>query len=220
VGLSRVSYDSSKPLAERLADVALTVPDVGSLLGLLPQLKGARVSISERSTTTVEGALLGLDRAPSSSDRVNRETILVSLITDSGVLRSFHLLDVTRLQILDDGLRADLENFLQAQLNSKRRNAKSVDVLSQGEGARRVRLAYCVAAPVWKATYRILLEEGDHSPMLQGWAVVDNTQDEDWVNVDLSLVSGLPISFVHDFYCPGTSNGRRWKPPRQQAWRR
>lgn len=38
--------------------------------------------------------------------------------------------------------------------------------------------------------------------MIQGWAVVDNTQDEDWENVQLSLISGLPVSFVHDLYTP------------------
>ena len=55
---------------------------------------------------------------------------------------------------------------------------------------------------MWKATYRLILGEEDKPPMIQGWAVVDNTQDEDWENVRLSLVSGLPVSFVHDLYTP------------------
>ena len=32
--------------------------------------------------------------------------------------------------------------------------------------------------------------------MLEGWAIVDNTTGEDWTNVQLSLVSGRPISFI------------------------
>src|SRR5262249_10917806 len=39
-------------------------------------------------------------------------------------------------------------------------------------------------------------------PLIQGWAVVDNTSDEDWQDVDLTLVAGLPVSFVHDLYTP------------------
>ena len=31
---------------------------------------------------------------------------------------------------------------------------------------------------------------------------MDNTQDEDWKNVSLTLVAGLPISFIHDLYSP------------------
>src|SRR5262249_10150726 len=59
-----------------------------------------------------------------------------------------------------------------------------------------------VEAPVWKATYRILLGEEGGPPTVQGWAVVDNTQDEDWEGVELALVAGLPVSFRHDLYTP------------------
>jgi hypothetical protein len=31
---------------------------------------------------------------------------------------------------------------------------------------------------------------------------VDNTSDEDWQDVDLTLVAGLPVSFTHDLYTP------------------
>src|SRR3954466_4429167 len=48
----------------------------------------------------------------------------------------------------------------------------------------------------------MILGEEDHPPMIQGWAVVDNTQDEDLENVTLSLVAGLPVSFIHDLYTP------------------
>jgi len=37
---------------------------------------------------------------------------------------------------------------------------------------------------------------------LQGWAIVENQTDNDWTNVQLSLVSGRPISFVMDLYQP------------------
>ena len=58
--------------------------------------------------------------------------------------------------------------------------------------------------PVWKATYRIIIPEGKKSikPFLQGWAIIDNVSGKDWKNVQLSLVSGLPISFVQNLYDP------------------
>src|SRR5205085_9885529 len=65
-----------------------------------------------------------------------------------------------------------------------------------------IRISYTLEAPVWKATYRILLGEEGRPPTIQGWAVVDNMQDEDWEDVQLSLVAGLPVSFVHDLYTP------------------
>ncbi len=39
-------------------------------------------------------------------------------------------------------------------------------------------------------------------PMLEGWAIVDNTSGEDWNNVKLSVVSGRPISFITQLYEP------------------
>ncbi len=39
-------------------------------------------------------------------------------------------------------------------------------------------------------------------PLLQGWAIVENTTEEDWNDVRLTLVSGRPISFLMDLYQP------------------
>ena len=37
---------------------------------------------------------------------------------------------------------------------------------------------------------------------LQGWAIIENQTDNDWNDVQLSLVSGRPISFIQDLYRP------------------
>jgi hypothetical protein len=55
--------------------------------------------------------------------------------------------------------------------------------------------------PVWKTTYRIVLSP-EAPPMLQGWAIVDNTTGEDWTNVQLSLVAGAPQSFIQQISQP------------------
>ncbi|MFB6273774.1 MAG: hypothetical protein ABEL51_12850 [Salinibacter sp.] len=58
-------------------------------------------------------------------------------------------------------------------------------------------------APVWKTSYRLLLPEAEEGEgQLQGWAIVENQTDADWESVDLTLVSGRPVSFVQDLYTP------------------
>src|SRR5947209_17787978 len=61
--VASVSYDSTKPLAQLLADVAVSIPDQGSVVGLLPQIKGARVAVQPPGPGAgrSEGVLLGLD---------------------------------------------------------------------------------------------------------------------------------------------------------------
>src|SRR5947199_7174355 len=59
--IASVSYDSTKPLEQLLAEVALAIPDQGSLVGLIPQLKGARVALHTGVAEPAEGSLLGVD---------------------------------------------------------------------------------------------------------------------------------------------------------------
>src|SRR5437763_12756544 len=94
--VTSVSYDSTKPLEQLLAEVALSIPDEGSLVGLLPQLKGARVAahpsggslgMSAQAEGRVEGVILGIDRAErQTADGVVR-TVLLSLLTEAGDVR-------------------------------------------------------------------------------------------------------------------------------------
>src|SRR6266496_942719 len=39
-------------------------------------------------------------------------------------------------------------------------------------------------------------------PLLQGWAIVDNTVGEDWKDVQLTLVAGAPQSFIQQISQP------------------
>jgi hypothetical protein len=199
--VASVSYDSTKPLAQLLAEVALSIPDENSLVGLLPQVKGARVAVLSAGER-LEGLLLGVDTTQRHTADGVVQVVLVSLLSDSGAVRSFDLHALGGLEMLDAALRRDLDYYLRTQLSAKKKDARTFTFFAKGDGKRRVRLSYTLEAPVWKATYRVILGEEGQPPLIQGWAVVDNTQDEDWEGVELSLVAGLPVSFVHDLYTP------------------
>ena len=200
--VASVSYDSTKPLEQLLAEVALSIPDENSLVGLLPQIKGARVEVQPRGDLAVEGAILGVDRVRRERDHGEEDVPLLSLLTDDGGVRSFELHETASLRLLDPAVRRDLDYYLRTVLSSKKKDARTFTFFAQGQGGRRIRMSYVLEAPVWKATYRIILGEEGQPPLIQGWAVVDNTQDEDWEDVRLSLVAGLPVSFIHDLYTP------------------
>jgi hypothetical protein len=200
--IASVSYDSTKPLEQLLAEVALSVPDRDSLVSLLPQIKGARVAVHTGVSEPVEGSVLGIDSTERSVGDAVVKVVLLSLLTDDGEVRSFDLHSLAGLQMLDAALRQDLDFYLRTQLSAKKKDSRTFTFFAQGQGQRTIRLSYTLEAPVWKATYRILLGEEGRPPLIQGWAVVDNTQDEDWENIQLSLIAGLPVSFVHDLYTP------------------
>jgi hypothetical protein len=63
-------------------------------------------------------------------------------------------------------------------------------------------VAYVVEAPLWKSTYRLTLSDDPTAKMaaLQGWAVLENLSGEDWDKVDLTIVSGNPVTFQQALY--------------------
>jgi hypothetical protein len=199
--VTSVSYDSTRPLEQLLQEVDLNIPDENSLVGLLPQLKGAKLGL-QAGDERVVGVLLGIDTTEEQTAAGVVHKPRVSVLTDDGEVRGFDLVGLRRLEILDPKLRDDLGFYLRTLLSARKKDARTFSFFATGTGDRTIRMSYTLEAPVWKATYRLLLGTEGEKPMIQGWAVVDNTQDEDWENVQLSLVSGLPVSFVHDLYTP------------------
>ncbi|QRK12171.1 hypothetical protein JQX13_20290 [Archangium violaceum] len=198
--VSAVSYDSTKPLEQLLQEATIRIPDSGSLTALLGQIKGARVRARLGREQQVEGVIVGLESLPVAQGEVAVHRPFLTLLVGAS-LRSFDLLDMAELVFLDDTVRKDLEFYLATVLSSYKKDTKRLSVLTAGEGERELFVSYVLEAPVWKTSYRILLDE-ERKPLLQGWAVVDNTGDEDWEDVDLALIAGLPVSFVHDLYNP------------------
>ena len=76
-------------------------------------------------------------------------------------------------------------------------------ISATGTGERDIFVSYISEVPIWKSTYRIILpDKANEKPLLQGWAIVDNTVGEDWKDVQLSLVAAAPQSFIQDISQP------------------
>jgi hypothetical protein len=125
-------------------------------------------------------------------------------------IRSIPMDDITDLAIEDPKLDAELDRALTALAQSRDQEKKPVTINFRGRGERRVRIGYVVETPVWKTSYRLVLDDPandapnkkDVGGKLQGWAIVENQTDSDWNDVQLSLVSGRPISFIQQLYLP------------------
>ena len=135
---------------------------------------------------------------------------MLNLLT-GGTIRSPSTSSEAKLIELEDPqLQDELNKALTALAQARDQDKKPVTIHFSGEGERRVRIGYVVETPVWKTSYRLILLRPGRSeckakadkPKLQGWAIVENQTDNDWNNVQLSLVSGRPICFIQDLYQP------------------
>jgi hypothetical protein len=116
-------------------------------------------------------------------------------------LHSVRLADVQRVQFTNPVLEREFKQALDVLALSHDTQKKTVSLAFTGDGRRRVRVGYVVENPIWKTSYRLVLDK-DGKALLQGWAVVENPTDEDWNNCRMTLVSGRPISFRMDLYQP------------------
>ena len=198
--VSAIGYDSKAPSTRLLSEFGFELPADGALVAMLQRFRGAELEV-ELVGKKVVGSLAGVEMraVPGGAGAAPLQVPRVSLLVDEGRLVSFDASEIQSARFLDADLRQDVRRYLDVLRDSYRAERKSLQLRLEGKGARDVFVAYTVEVPVWKASYRLVLGEPD---LLQGWAIVDNTSDEEWSGVELSLVSGLPVSFVQDLYTP------------------
>ena len=197
--ISTVSYGSKDPITRTLATFSIDLTKNPTLADLLSQIRGEQIEID--APNAIKGTILGVEKrkVPSGKDQVV-EVDFLNLLTDEG-LRSVSLESVGRIKLTNQALDAELRKALTVLASGKSQDKKAVTLSFLGEGKRPVRVGYVQEAPIWKTSYRLVLAD-EKPPLLQGWAIVENTTESDWEDVSLTLVSGRPISFVMDLYQP------------------
>ena len=202
-----VSYGSSKTIERLLSEYSFDLRKDTGMPGLLAQLQGAPVTMKV-ADKPITGVIVGVEpRRETRRDEVVHQTYKISVMTENGEFRSYDISEISSLEFTDPNLNEDLHDVLGVLFTAHRRDTKNITIRAEGDGDHKLIVAYTVETPVWKATYRLLL--GKEQARLQGLAIVDNTTEEEWKDVDLALVSGMPVSFVMNLYDPRYKNRPR-----------
>jgi hypothetical protein len=196
--VSTVTYGSKDPITKTLGSFTIDLTANPSLAQLLGQIRGERVDLE--APNKLSGIILGVEvHKKQLGEHETIDVSVLNLLTDEG-LRAVALDSVSCIKLSNEQLDAELRKALAVLASAHATDKKSVTLSFVGKGTRRVRVGYVQETPVWKTTYRLVLSDGE--PLLQGWAIVENTSEEDWSGVNLTLVSGRPISFTMDLYEP------------------
>ncbi len=186
-----VRYDSAKP-----ARSSLNVENEVAMAKFLDGLRGAKVDV-ELVSGKVSGAILSGRVVPSTEQKSQQE--LLVLLTDAGDLRTLDLASANTVRLTDPLLQLKLREYLQSMAGLRTQEQRAVYIDGESARPRQIRASYLLPTPIWKSSYRLILGT---APMLEGWAIVDNTTDSDWTGIALSLVSGKPVSFQSRLYEP------------------
>ena len=198
--ITGVEYGSAAPMDRQLGDLRLPVGEKASLSEFLGALRGARLEVRS-GTSVIAGRLLSVERKTRVAGGTTLEVDYLSLLTDSGELRTTELTPAFSVKLLDRGLPGKMDRFLDVVSAGREADVRRMVISTSGTGGRSLFVSYISEVPVWKTTYRIVLSS-KAKPLLQGWAIVDNTVGEDWEKVELALVAGAPHSFIQNLSQP------------------
>jgi hypothetical protein len=216
--IGTVNYDSSDPIDKILRSFALDLTGNPTFGQILNQARGEKIEITrsekkDGQITKIAGSIVGIELQkrlilPSPSGRgvggEGREAAIevevLNLNTATG-LTAIPMDQIVAVRFQNPVLENEFQRALQVLARSHDTQKKTVSVGFNGAGKRPVKVGYVLERPIWKTTYRLRIDAKD-KVFLQGWALVENTSDDDWNDVRMVLVSGKPIAFRMNLYDP------------------
>ncbi|MCL2411395.1 MAG: DUF4139 domain-containing protein [Treponema sp.] len=193
-----VIYQSENTLFETLRSLTIDLSDSPDFATILSRLRGAEVEIL--APTAFTGRIIGIEYRVSSAANFSHTVEPWLLLNTNQGFRAFNLKDVSAVNFKDSAIEQDLNRSLDLIAASRNLFTRQLQINLPGTGRRDVSISYVIPSPIWKVSYR--LDLGASEPLFQGWAIIDNDSDTDWVNVQLSLVAGRPTSFIQPLYPP------------------
>jgi hypothetical protein len=196
--IAAVDYNSDAPLSQRLGELRLPLGEKTTIAEFYGALLGANVEVrGVNGTGAATGRLLSIERKTRTSGGTTLEVDVISLVTNAGEVREVELSPAVSVRLAEQGVHQQVGQYLALLASERDQDLRRMVVSTAGTGERQLYVSYISEVPVWKTTYRLVLPKKERDdPLLQGWAIVDNTVGEDWNDVELSLVAGAPQSFI------------------------
>ncbi|HKN60514.1 MAG TPA: carboxypeptidase-like regulatory domain-containing protein, partial [Candidatus Acidoferrales bacterium] len=200
--ISGVNYNSEAPLSQRLGTLRLPLAEQTDVSKFYGALRGARLEI-RNGASVITGRLLSIERKTRVSGGTTLEVDLITVVSDSGEVHSVEVTPAVSVRLAEHDVNDEVGRYLGLLSSVRQQDLRRMTIATSGSGDRQLYVSYISEVPIWKTTYRIVLpSKSSEEPLLQGWAIVDNTVGEDWNNVELSLVAGAPQSFIQQLSQP------------------
>src|SRR5271157_2043663 len=213
--ISNISYDAAQDVDQVLKTISVSLPSGRKMLeDFLASMKGASVHVSLPGKKEMNGSIVGIESSEEINDKmVNQEPLLLLMDRTSGKISKIRFADIKNFNLLNTDLQHDLEFLLETVISRKQKDMKSLQIRCEPStdetNPRDIYINYIQESPVWKTSYRLVLpgEDGSSSisegkASLTGWGLVENQTPNDWNDVDLTLVAGMPVTFKSPIYMP------------------
>jgi len=207
--ISSISYDAALETSQLLKSIMLNIPDRDSFSSLITQIKGADVNLTIGGAKKVSGKIMGIEYVEKLSKNEKTNEKYLVLLQDDDVISEYNFSEIRSLDIMNEEIKKDLKFFLDTVIAGKKKDAKKIIINSESGGEdeieRNIYVSYIRESPIWKTSYRLIMSKQqalEQKCLLSGWGLIENTTNQDWEDIELSLVAGMPVSFIYEFYRP------------------
>lgn len=187
--IQSLSLAGQAPLEQSFASLPFDAHALQSIASLAQHLRGAQ-AVVHSAGRSVKGVILGVETQALDQGQVR---YVLSLLAEEGQIQSIELGPDSSLQVQDKQLQEKLRQATDILARQTNEGSRQVQIKLASPQSENLELAYLIAVPVWKTSYRLVLDQG--KARLQAWAVLENTTGEDWDNVDITLSSGSPVVY-------------------------
>ena len=174
--------------------------DGNALLSIINLLAGSEAEIELFDGTKIKGIILGYQEMYVDEE----EATLNFNITIIDEEQHIHHIPDNKIKTIlpqNDYLLKMIKDQLELLSKSKGEEEKSIRIAFDKEGKKIVTVSYVAELPAWQSSYRFYIL-GDDSILFEHWGQVCNTTPQDWIDAEIELLTGLPISFKIDMSSP------------------
>ena len=207
--ISSISYDAALETSQLLKSIMINIPDKDSFSSLVTQIKGADVNITIGGAKKVTGKIMGIEYVEKLSKVEKITEKILILLQDDEVITKYNFSEIRSFEIINEEIKKDLKFFLDTVIAGKKKDAKKIIINCESGGddevERNISVSFIREAPIWKTSYRLIMSKKqamEQKCLISGWGLIENTTNQDWEEIKLSLVAGLPVSFIYSFYRP------------------
>jgi hypothetical protein len=179
-----LSLAGPQPMEETFARLPFTPEDLNSLSRIIGAMKGSKVTIDGQ--TDIVYTVVGVEK-------IKDQKAALVLLTPKTELKTVILEPTTTVKFVEPEAQKKIDDAVALLAASAADGMRTIKVRLAKTDEREVAISYVVAAPVWKPTYKLVVQDGGKA-RLQAWAVLENASGEDWNDVEITLSSGKPVT--------------------------
>ena len=184
-----------------------------ALKSIISILSGSRVIVDTKDEKNLEGKLLGYQIMGETEEESDMEIVLM---TDDYKICHIDTDDLQNILPLEEFFKKSLNEQSDLLSKSKKENVKNIKINFTDESEKDVKISYLTELPAWLSSYRIYTLDEENA-VFELWSLVTNNSQQDWIDAQIHLITGLPLSFRYDVSSPWIIDRPRVDRPKQMG---